>query len=83
MGFHDLDFIFSVIHDAWSQVEGCVVIATHIWQKLSNIECEVTLIVMDLWQAFSQISGETLLIVTNFGQIIPFLLICAVMISSI
>jgi len=42
------------------------VIVTPIWQKLSNVERSVTLIVMDFWQLFSQIFGETPLIVTHF-----------------
>ncbi len=42
-----------------------VVIVTHIWQKLSNVEREVTLIVTHFWQLFSQIFGENLLIVTH------------------
>ena len=42
-----------------------MVIVTHIWQKLSRVEREVTLIVTHFWQLFSQIFGETLLIVTN------------------
>jgi hypothetical protein len=45
-----------------------VVIVTHIWQKLSNVGCKVTLIVRNFWQLFSQIFGETLLIVTNIWQ---------------
>ena len=42
-----------------------LVIVTHIWQKLSNVEREVTLIVTNIWQLFSHIFGETSLIVTN------------------
>jgi hypothetical protein len=44
-----------------------MVIVTHIWQKLSNVEHRVTLIATDFWQFFPQIFGETLLIVTNIG----------------
>jgi hypothetical protein len=36
-----------------------LVIVTHIWQKLSNVERKVTLIVTNFWQLFSQIFGET------------------------
>ena len=42
-----------------------MVIVTHIWQKLSSVERDVTLIVTHFWQLFSQIFGETMLIVTN------------------
>jgi hypothetical protein len=42
-----------------------MVIVRDIWQKLSNVERDVTLIVTDLWQLFSYIFGETLLIVRN------------------
>ena len=37
-----------------------MVIVTHIWQKLSNIEREVTFIITNFWQLFSRIFGETL-----------------------
>ncbi len=40
-------------------------IFTNNWQKLSNVERKVALIVADFWQHFSRIFGETLLIVTN------------------
>ena len=36
-----------------------LVIVTHIWQKLSIVEREVTFIVIDFWQLFSHIIGET------------------------
>jgi hypothetical protein len=42
-----------------------MVIVTHIWQKLSSVEREVTFIVTDFCQLFSQIFGETSLIVTH------------------
>jgi hypothetical protein len=42
-----------------------MVIVTHIWQKLSSIECEVTLIVRNFWQLFSQIFDET----KSFGNL--------------
>ena len=42
-----------------------VVIVTHIWQKLSSVDRDVTLIATDFWQLFSQIFGQTSLIVTN------------------
>jgi hypothetical protein len=42
-----------------------MVIAINIWQKLSSVERDVTLIVTNFWQLFSQMFGETLLIVTN------------------
>jgi len=42
-----------------------MVIVTNIWQKLSSVEREVTLIVKYFWQLFSRIFGQTLLIVTN------------------
>ncbi len=45
-----------------------MVIVTHIWQKLSNIEREVTLFITNFWQLFSRIFGETLLIVTNIWR---------------
>jgi len=45
-----------------------VVIVTLIWQKLSSIEREVTLIVRNFWQLFSRIFGETSLIVTNIWR---------------
>jgi hypothetical protein len=45
-----------------------VVIVTHIWQKLSSVELEVTLIVIDFWQLFSLIIGGTSLIVTNYWR---------------
>jgi hypothetical protein len=41
------------------------VIARNIWQKLSSVERNETLIVRNFWQLFSQIFGETMLIVTN------------------
>jgi hypothetical protein len=37
------------------------VIVTHIWQKLSNVEQEGTLIVTHFWQLFSRLFGETML----------------------
>jgi hypothetical protein len=54
-------------HDE-SKPAHALVIFTDIWQKLSNIEREVTLIVTHFWQLFSQIFGETLLIVTNIWR---------------
>ncbi len=36
-----------------------MVIVIDIWQKLSSVEREITLIVTDFWQLFSQILGET------------------------
>ena len=36
-----------------------LVIVTHIWQKLSNVEHEVALIATNFWRLFSQIFGET------------------------
>src|SRR5436305_8153100 len=36
-----------------------LVIVTHIWQKLSSVERDVTLIVKNFWQLFPQIFGET------------------------
>jgi hypothetical protein len=40
-----------------------VVIVINIWQKLSSVKCEGTLIVTHFWPLFSRIFGETLLIV--------------------
>ena len=45
-----------------------MVIVIQIWQNLSSIEREVTLIVTDFWQLFPHIFGETLLIVTHIWQ---------------
>ena len=45
-----------------------MVIVTHIWQKLSNVERRVTLIATDFWQLFPRICGQTLLIVTNIWR---------------
>ncbi len=45
-----------------------MVIVTHIWQKLSNIERKDTLIFIDFWQLFSHIYGETSLIVTHIWR---------------
>jgi hypothetical protein len=45
-----------------------LVIVTHIWQKLSSVELEVTLIVIDFWQLFSQIIGQTSFIVTQYWR---------------
>jgi hypothetical protein len=45
-----------------------VVIVTHIWQKLSNVEHKKMLIVTHYWQLFSQIIGETSLIVRNIWR---------------
>ncbi len=42
-----------------------MMIIINIWQKLSSVERDVTLIVTHFWQLFSQIFGETMLIVTN------------------
>jgi hypothetical protein len=36
-----------------------MVIVRSIWQKLSNVERKVTLIVIDFWQLFPHIFGET------------------------
>ena len=38
-----------------------MVIVTNIWQKLSSVEREGTLIVTDFWRLFSQIFGRTVL----------------------
>ncbi len=54
MGFHDLDFILSLIYDAWSQVERCdMVIVINIWQKLSSVERRITIIDTNIWRLFS------------------------------
>jgi len=45
-----------------------MVIVIHIWQKLSSVEREVTLIVTYFWQLFSRIFGETVFIVTNIWR---------------
>jgi hypothetical protein len=45
-----------------------MVIVTCIWQKLSSVEGDITLIVTDFWQLLSHIFGETWLIVTNIWQ---------------
>jgi hypothetical protein len=45
-----------------------MVIVTDIWQKLSSVERDATLIVTNFWQLFSQIFGETPLIVTNIWR---------------
>jgi hypothetical protein len=45
-----------------------MVIVTNIWQKLSSVEREMTLIVRNFWQLFSRIIGETLLLVTNYWR---------------
>jgi hypothetical protein len=45
-----------------------MVIVTHIWQKLSSVERDVTLIVKHFWQLFSRIFGETSLIVTHIWR---------------
>jgi hypothetical protein len=45
-----------------------LVIVTHIWQKLSNVEHEITLIVTHIWQLFSEIFGETQLLVTTIWR---------------
>jgi len=45
-----------------------MVIVIHIWQKLSSVERDVTLIVKHFWQLFSRIFGETSLIVTHIWQ---------------
>jgi hypothetical protein len=42
-----------------------MVIVTHIWQKLNNVQREVMLIVIHYWQLFSYIFGETSRIVTH------------------
>jgi len=42
-----------------------MVIVTHIWQKLSSVERDATLIVTNFWQLFSQIFGETILCFVN------------------
>jgi hypothetical protein len=48
--------------------ENYMVIATFIWQKLSSVERDLTLIVTHFWQLFSHIFGETLLIVRNIWR---------------
>jgi hypothetical protein len=45
-----------------------LVIVRNIWQKLSSVERDATLIVTNFWQLFSQIFGETPLIVTNIWR---------------
>ena len=45
-----------------------MVIVTNIWQKLSSVERDVTLIATNFWQLFSQIFGETSLIVINIWR---------------
>ena len=45
-----------------------MMIVTHIWQKLSSVERDVTLNVTHFWRLFSQIIGETSLIVTNIWR---------------
>jgi hypothetical protein len=42
-----------------------MVIVRNIWQKLSSVEHDITLIVTNFWQLFSQIFGETMLIARN------------------
>jgi len=42
-----------------------LVIVIHIWQKLSNVEREVSLIITDFWQLLPQIFGETVLALTS------------------
>ncbi len=44
-----------------------MVIVIDIWQKLINIERDVTLIVTHFWQLFSQIFGETVLAFARFA----------------
>jgi len=39
-----------------------LVIVTHIWQKLSSVDRDVTLIVINFWQLFPQIFGETIVV---------------------
>src|SRR5258707_3477916 len=45
-----------------------MVIVIHIWQKLSSVERDVTLIVKHFWQRFSRIFCETSLIVTHIWR---------------
>jgi hypothetical protein len=45
-----------------------MVIVTCIWQKLSSVERNGQLIVINFWQLFSHIIGETLLIVRNIWR---------------
>jgi hypothetical protein len=45
-----------------------LVIVTFIWQKLSSVERNGQLIVINFWQLFSHIIGETLLIVRNIWR---------------
>jgi hypothetical protein len=45
-----------------------LVIVTFIWQKLSNVEHKLMLLVKNYWQLFSHIIGETLLIVRNYWR---------------
>ncbi len=40
-------------------------IVINIWQKLSSVERDITLIVTNFWQLFSHIFGETMLIARN------------------
>src|SRR5260370_22845100 len=42
-----------------------LVIVIHIWQKLSSVERNVTLIITDFWQLLPQIFGETVLALTS------------------
>jgi hypothetical protein len=45
-----------------------MVIVRNIWQKLSSVERDVTLIATNFWQLFSHIFGETSLNVINIWR---------------
>src|SRR5258708_29218473 len=59
---------FSIGRLITAQGEHYMVIVTYIWQKLSSVERDVTLIVTDFRQLLSHIFGETLLIVTHIWR---------------
>ena len=71
--------IFIVVGSIYVRIYNFMMIVIQIWQNLSSIEREVTLIVTDFLQLFPHIFGETLLIVTHIWQNhISFLLVvCA------
>jgi hypothetical protein len=46
-----------------------MVIVTRIWQKLSTVEREVTIIATLFWQLLSRIFSQTLLNVTHYWQL--------------
>jgi hypothetical protein len=61
----NLGQILLIICQLFVKIYNWMMIVRNIWQKLSSVERDDTLIVTDFWQLFSQIFGETLLIVTN------------------